>query len=111
MGSGSSDIAVAGNCIGRVGDCNGIGGDEPTLGDISEIIALLFICDPYPCWETPASWQECDLNQSGGCAATYDDITLGDVSILIDYLFISGPYDPVWNPQGTQLMPCVECSD
>ena len=34
---------------------------------------------------------ECDINQSGGCDPTCDDITIGDISVLVDYLFITGP--------------------
>jgi hypothetical protein len=76
-----------GCCEGRVGDANGQGGDEPTIGDISVIIDALFISgspDPISCLA------EADINQSGGPDPVYDDITIGDISILIDYLFITG---------------------
>jgi thermolysin len=73
-------------CSGRVGDANGIGGDEPTIGDISAIIDNLFIgMTPLPCY------QEADINQSGGITAGPDDVSIGDISILVDYLFITGP--------------------
>ena len=43
-----------------------------------------------------------DINQSGGCDPTCDDITIGDISILIDRLFIHGP-DQVTLPY------CLDC--
>jgi hypothetical protein len=79
-------VTFLGCCEGRVGDANGIGGDEPTIGDISALIDLLFISGaPLECWA------EADINQSGGADPQRADITIGDVSILIDYLFITGP--------------------
>ena len=72
-------------CFGRVGDANGVGGDEPTISDISAIIDMLFISGmQLPCLA------EADINQSGGSVPKRDDITIGDVAILIDYLFITG---------------------
>jgi hypothetical protein len=74
-------------CQGRTGDANGLGGDEPSIGDIAVLIDAKFIsgtCDNLiPCLA------EADVNQSGGADPTCDDITIGDISILIDYLFIS----------------------
>ena len=73
-------------CSDKVGDINGVGGDKPTIGDISTLIEHLFItslelgCD-----------QEADVNQSGGRYPTLDDITIGDISALIDHLFITNP--------------------
>ena len=73
-------------CEGKVGDANGDGNPQPTIGDISAIIDLLFVTEnPLNCY------QEADINQSGGLNATKDDITVGDISYLIDYLFIAGP--------------------
>ena len=75
-------------CEGRVGDANGIGGDEPTIGDIETMIDALYTSgspDPIACLD------EADVNQSGGTAPTFEDITISDISILIDYLFITGP--------------------
>ena len=73
-------------CIGRVGDANNSGEDEPTIGDVSAIIDYLFISNaPLTCIE------EADINQSGGATPYASDITIGDVSALIDYLFITGP--------------------
>jgi hypothetical protein len=75
-------------CEGRVGDANKLGGDEPTIGDVSAVIDALFIsgtCENVICIS------EADTNQSGGATPICDDITIGDVSILIDYLFITGP--------------------
>jgi hypothetical protein len=81
-------LGCAGTCCqGRVGDANGQGGDEPTIGDISVMIDALFITGN----ETPiACLPEADINQSGGMNPVYDDVTIGDISILIDYLFITG---------------------
>lgn len=81
-------------CAGRVGDANGIGGDEPTIGDISVMIDAKFItgtCDGIlDCFD------EADVNQTGPpSAATCGDVTVGDMSILIDYLFIGGPENVV----------------
>lgn len=65
-------------CIGRVGDANGNGEDEPTLGDVSAVIDHLFISE-----RDLVCFDEADVNFSG-------DISLGDISYLIDYLFITG---------------------
>jgi len=73
-------------CVGRVGDINGEGGDEPTISDISALIDHLFISGTaLYCLE------EADVNQSGGASPTEDDITISDIAVLIDYLFITGP--------------------
>lgn len=72
-------------CVGRVGDANNSGDDEPTLGDVSALIDMLFLTEnPIACLA------EGDANQSGGVNPTDEDITLGDISTLIDYLFITG---------------------
>ncbi len=76
-------------CTGMVGDANGLGGDEPTLGDVSVIIDARFISGT--CAGIIACLAEADINQSGGSDPTCDDLSIGDVSILIDYLFITGP--------------------
>jgi hypothetical protein len=75
-------------CVGRVGDVNILGGDEPTIGDVSTIIDALFISGEPELIACPA---EADVNQSGGPYPHAADITIGDISILIDYLFITGP--------------------
>jgi len=72
-------------CLARVGDANGQSGDEPTIGDISTMIDMLFISG-----NEVACLAEADVNQSGGADPTRDDITLSDISILIDYLYITG---------------------
>ena len=74
-------------CLGRVGDANGDGGDEPTIGDISVIVETKFINSALEIKCLP----EADINQSGGVYPTVDDLTIGDIAYLIDYLFISGP--------------------
>lgn len=73
-------------CQGRVGDVNGSGEDEPTIGDISAIIDHLFVTET-PLW-CPA---EADINQSGGedpQQGQSGDITIGDLSLLIEYMFL-----------------------
>jgi len=75
-------------CLGRVGDVNGAGGDEPTISDISAAIDALFIsgdCGVMLCLA------EADVNQSGGVYPGCGDITISDIATLIDYLFITGP--------------------
>jgi hypothetical protein len=78
-----------GCCEGRVGDANGSGVDEPTIGDISVMIDAKFIAGT--CDGKIVCLSEADINQSGGSNPTCEDITIGDISILIDYLFITGP--------------------
>jgi PKD repeat protein len=83
---GSIDIDC---CVGTVGDVNGDGLPNPTIGDISALIDHLFITqDPLGCYP------EADVNQSGGTNPTEADITIGDISSLIDHLFISGTEPP-----------------
>jgi len=76
-------------CVGRVGDANGQGGDEPTISDISTLIDAKFITGT--CDGKIQCLTEADINQSGGISPTCDDITISDISSLIDYLFITGP--------------------
>ena len=81
-----TDTSTLDCCLGRVGDANGQGGDEPTISDISVIIDALFISG------NPgiiACLAEADVNQSGGADPQPEDLTISDISILIDYLFIS----------------------
>jgi hypothetical protein len=84
-------------CLARVGDANGAGGDEPTIGDVTVMIDALFIGED---WSVVACLPEADINQSGGSDPQTSDITIGDVSYLIDYLFIAGP-------TGTTLPDCL----
>lgn len=76
-------------CSSRVGDANGDGPDEPTIGDVSTMIDAKFITGT--CVGTLGCLAEADINQSGGASPTCDDITIADISTLIDYLFITGP--------------------
>lgn len=76
-------------CENRVGDANGVGGDEPTIGDVSVMIDVKFIA-PWRCESVIPCLAEADVNQSGGIHSGCGDITIGDVSILIDYIFITG---------------------
>jgi photosystem II stability/assembly factor-like uncharacterized protein len=78
-----------GCCLDRVGNANGLGGDEPTIGDASVMIDAKFISST--CEGILPCLTEADMNQSGGLNPTCNDITIGDISILIDYLFIGGP--------------------
>jgi hypothetical protein len=72
-------------CEGMVGDVNRVGGDTPTISDVSTLVDHLFISGVgLDCR------QEADVNQSGGRYPIPDDITISDVSTLVDYLFISG---------------------
>jgi len=85
----SQSISFMPCCIDRVGDANAVGGDEPTIGDVSVMIDAKFITGT--CDGIIACLTEADINQSGGVDPTCDDITIGDISVLIDYLFITGP--------------------
>jgi hypothetical protein len=76
-------------CVGRVGDVNGTGQAEPTLGDVSTLIDVLFISST--CVGKIDCFTEADVNQSGGAAPSCSDLTIGDISYLVDYLFITGP--------------------
>ena len=78
-----------GCCVGRVGDANGLDGDEPTLGDIMLLVDAKFIAGR--CDGVIECLEEGDVNQSGGATPDCDDITLGDIMTLVDYLFITGP--------------------
>ncbi len=79
---------IGGCCEGMVGDANGLGGDTPTIGDISVLIDAKFITGT--CDGIVNCFTEGDINQSGGSDPTCNDITIGDISVLIDHLFISG---------------------
>ena len=72
-------------CQGHTGDANHEGGDEPTIGDISLIIEVLYIkgSGEFYCIT------EADANRSGGPHPTMEDITIGDINILIDHLYIN----------------------
>jgi hypothetical protein len=74
-------------CRGRVGDVNGSGEDEPTIGDVTVMIDALFIGSDFG---VILCLPEADINKSGGFEPTPADITIGDVTYLIDYLFVTG---------------------
>jgi len=82
-------IASSTCCEGRVGDANGVGGDEPSIGDVAVMINAKYIS--MTCAGLIDCFEEADVNQSGGSSPTCDDVTIGDISILINYLFITGP--------------------
>jgi len=82
-------------CIGRVGDANGQGTDEPTISDISTMIDAKFISGT--CEGKILCLAEGDTNQSGGFDPTCSDITISDISLLINYLFITGPENATLN--------------
>ena len=91
IGDACDDIC----CVGRVGDANGVGGDDPTIGDVSLMIDALFItASETPLTTPPACMDEADVNLSALNAPVhwppvYEDITIGDISALIDALFIT----------------------
>ena len=75
-------IVIGGCCVGRVGNVNQAGGDEPTIGDVTALIDHLFMTQaPLRC--VP----EADINGSGGAQPTETDVTIGDITALISYLF------------------------
>ena len=82
-------------CTGRVGDANGSGGDDPTIGDVSQMIDALFITASETVLLTPpACIDEADVNLSSQNSPAhwppvFEDITIGDISALIDALFIT----------------------
>jgi hypothetical protein len=93
-------VATEHCCSGRVGDANGSGDENPTIGDISVIIDAKFI--PGACITSGQNANirclaEADINQSGGCNPTCEDITIGDIVLAIDLAFITEcQYGPPW---------------
>ncbi len=85
----SDGIGDACCCVGRVGDVNGIGGDEPTIGDVQLLIDVLFVS--YTCEGLIGCFAEADINQSGGASPSCVDLSISDISVLIDYVLITGP--------------------
>ncbi len=86
-------------CVGKLGDANGIGGDVPTIGDISVMIDAKFItgqCIAGGPTSNIVCLAEADFNQSGGCNPTCADITIGDIASIIDCLFISQCLEVNW---------------
>jgi len=94
-GPGPHGMIAAQCCSGRVGNANGLGGDDPTIGDVSLMIDALFItASETPLTTPPACMDEADVNLSSQNAPAhwppvYNDITIGDISVLIDALFIT----------------------
>jgi hypothetical protein len=78
------DCDLSSCCQGLVGDVNGKGGDEPTIGDIALLIEHLYIN-----FTVPDCLPEADVNQSGGANPTPLDVTVGDIVLLIDHLYIN----------------------
>jgi hypothetical protein len=74
-------------CVGRVGDANSNGDDEPTISDVVMLIDALFVREDACILLCLA---ESDINQSGGQYPLDTDISIGDVTMLIDYLFVTG---------------------
>jgi hypothetical protein len=86
---GGAQCFVVNCCSGRVGDVNGIGGDEPTIGDITTLVGFLFLSDPEP-----GCVAEADINLSGSLVSPplgWEDVTIGDITSLIDHLFVDLP--------------------
>jgi CubicO group peptidase (beta-lactamase class C family) len=73
-------------CEGRVGNVDGLDGDEPTLSDIMALVDVLFISqDP----DHIACMAEADINQSSlRVVPDLSDLSLLDIMILVDYLYI-----------------------
>ena len=87
-------------------DANQSGGDEPTLSDISILIAALYIYADSTL--ISSCYAEADVNQSGGLDPHFADITLGDISYLVEYLFAAAEcYNPPCYWQ-LVLRPCLE---
>jgi len=78
---------VAGSqcCVGQRGNVNGLGGEKPTVADISALVDLLFMTGTLP-----PCLGEADVNQSGGYDPVPADISVGDIGALVDHLFITG---------------------
>lgn len=76
---------LASCCQGQVGDADGSGQDEPSVGDISAIVDHLFISgQPLGCY------LEADANLSGAPNPTSASISVADIGVLVDYLFVTG---------------------
>jgi hypothetical protein len=76
-------------CVGRVGDVNQSGSDEPTIGDVIDLV--IFVLGERARPASLPCLEEADINQSGQANPTADDITIADISALLNYLFIAGP--------------------
>lgn len=97
--SASMPAAVLADCcVGLVGDANGSGSDEATIGDISVMIEMLFISG-----QEVACLAEADINQSGGCNPARADITIGDIALLIDCTLLY-----IVTPEHCKI-PCLIC--
>jgi len=104
-GDGIGDVCET-CCVGRVGNANGHGGDEPTIGDIAVIAYAKF--NSATCNGILTCLEEADVNQNGGTNPQCDDdISLGDMMALVNYLFIAGPENAPLNeclvPDGDPL--------
>jgi hypothetical protein len=83
---------VIGCCSGTVGDANGSGDPDPTIGDITTLISYLFLDGEAP-WCLP----EADANLSGTTTnppLDLSDITIGDITKIMDFLFFDLPAMP-----------------
>jgi hypothetical protein len=77
---------VVGCCAGTVGDANGSGDEDPTIGDITVLIDFLFLDG-----EAPWCLSEADANLSGTILnppLDLGDLTIGDIATLIDFIFM-----------------------
>jgi len=84
---------VIGCCGGMVGDVDGYGGDEPTLGDVMALVGYLFVDGVQP-----SCLEEADVNQSGSTFESplgWEDISLADIMYLVGYLYTDGPLPPL----------------
>lgn len=71
-------------CVGKVGNVDGLGGEDPTLADVLALVDFLYV-NHVP----PTCLAEADVNQSGGSVPLRRDITIGDIARLVDHLYIS----------------------
>jgi hypothetical protein len=92
-------------CVGHVGDVNGIDGDYPTIGDLSAIIDAKFISGS--CEGIIACLAEADINRSGGCNLSCEDITIGDIALFIYIAFAGLPPIDELNP----FPECLVCPE
>lgn len=100
VAASEAECYSTGCCQDRVGDANGLGGDEPTIGDISVMIDALFITGR--CAGIIDCLAEADVNQSGGCDPTCADITIGDISDVIFCTFL-------WEGDCHLYVDCLSC--
>jgi hypothetical protein len=71
-------------CVGKVGNVDGLGGEDPTLADVLALVDFLYV-NHVP----PVCLAEADVNQSGGSIPLRRNITISDIARLVDHLYVS----------------------